>query len=345
MAVRLLILLLGLLAGFGIGRLLAALGFGSGVGAATNTAYLTVAGLLLAFLLAPRLERLAGGLARSATDFFSRLEPRRVAAVTVGLVVALLLSVLIGSVLANAPFYTWYWNALVTAGLAAFFVYFALQNAAAFTGLAWTGTPRRRTGAKVLDTNVIIDGRITELARAGFLEGEVIVPSFVLRELQFLADHADPQRRVRGKRGLTVLEELRAVTPITVHEWAPPPDAGPAASAVDDQLIHVTRELGAKLVTNDANLSKVARLYGLKVLSIHEAALAMRPKLAAGEILDVTVTKNGQQAGQGVGYLDDGTMIVVEDGQRHKGQTVRVTVVSNVQTSVGRMVFARVENG
>lgn len=338
MAVRLLFLLVGLLVGYGLGRLLALFGVGDGVRATTNTAYLMLAGLLLSFLLGPRLERLLAHAFEGIVGWSSKLDPRRVTAATVGLVVALLLSVLLSSVLATVPFYTWYLNVLVTAILAWFFVYFALQNASSFSGLGWTnaGMPRKRGNVKILDTNVIIDGRITDLAKAGFLEGEIVVPSFVLRELQLLADHGDAQRRTRGKRGLSVLEELRGVVPVRVHEW----DA-PDVAAVDDKLVRFTREIGGKLVTNDSNLSKVASLYGLKVLSIHEAATALRPKLQAGELLDVTVTKAGQQAGQGVAYLDDGTMIVVEDGMKHKGKTVRVTVLSAVQTNLGRMVFAK----
>jgi len=339
MLARLLVMLLGLLLGLGSGQLLSRYDYwNAGAGAVTNTIYLMIAGLLLGFLVAPRLEGLASTLFAGVSRWFGGLQPQRVAAATVGIIVALLVGVLLNSLLANAPFYTWYWSAFVTLALGVFFVYFAVQNDEAFANIAWNVAPQRRTNAKLLDTNVIIDGRIVDLARSGFLEGEVIVPAFVLRELQVLADHADAQRRTRGKRGLAVLEELREVIPLTVKEWNVP-----EMHTVDDKLVRFARELGAKLVTNDANLSKVAKLYGLQVLSIHEAAVALRPRLAAGEVLDVTITKAGQQQGQGVGYLDDGTMIVVEDGLRHKGKTMRVTVMSAVQTSVGRMVFARPE--
>lgn len=340
MLVRLALLMLGLLLGYGAGTLLS-LGAAGSVAATANTVYLMVAGVLLAFLLGPRIEHAVDRVLHRALRWLGRLDPRRVTAATVGLVVALVVAVLVTTVLSGAPFFRWYWSVAITAALSVFFVYFALQNAATFGALSYPGTPRRRTGTKVLDTNVIIDGRILDLSRSGFLEGELIVPSFVLRELQMLADHADPQRRTRGKRGLGVLEELREAATLRVEEWQGEGSAD-ADLPVDDKLVRFTRAVGAKLVTNDANLSKVARLYGLRVLSIHEAALALRPKLQAGETLDVTVTKAGQQSGQGVAYLDDGTMIVVEDGLKHKGKPVRVTVLSNVQTSVGRMVFARV---
>ncbi|AFZ65620.1 PIN/TRAM domain-containing protein [Deinococcus peraridilitoris] len=338
MSLRVSFLFVGLLLGYGAGQLLARFALGSDPSALTNTIFLMVAGLLLAFLLGPRIERRVGAWTGELSTWLTRLDPRRVSAATAGLVTALLLGVLLSNLLARAPFYSWYINILVTIGLAVFFMYFALQNAAAFGALSWNDAPKRRSGAKVLDTNVIIDGRVLELARSGFLEGELLVPSFVLRELQFLADHADPQRRARGKRGLGVLEELRGLAQLHVHEWDV--DGG---LSVDDKLIRFTREIGAKLVSNDSNLSKVASLYGLRVLSIHEVALALRPKLAPGESLHITVTKSGQQSGQGVGYLDDGTMIVVEDGLRFKGRSIRVMVLSNVQTSVGRMIFARPE--
>ncbi|WP_027481888.1 PIN/TRAM domain-containing protein [Deinococcus pimensis] len=334
--VRVLLLLLGLLLGYGVGVLLSLSGFGAEASTA-NTVYLMAAGLLVAFLLGERIASVLDGVVERGLAWLSRLDPRRVTAATVGLVVALVVAVLVTTLLSSAPFFRWYWSVAITALLSVFFVYFAVQNAGTFGALAYSGPPRRRSNAKVLDTNVIIDGRVTDLARSGFLEGELIVPSFVLREVQYQADHADPQRRTRGKRALGVLEELREIASLRVEEWDVDGDV-----PVDDKLVRFTREYGAKLVTNDSNLSKVARLYGLKVLSIHEAALALRPKLQAGEVLDVTVTKAGQQSGQGVAYLEDGTMIVVEDGLRHKGKQVRVTVLSNVQTSVGRMVFAKV---
>ena len=183
---------------------------------------------------------------------------------------------------------------------------------------------------------MIIDGRIVDLARAGFVEGELIVPGFVLRELQLLADHGDAQKRTRGKRGLNVLEELRQVAHLRVEDWDTPD-----LSSVDDKLVRLARETGARLMTNDSNLSKIAKLHGLTVLSLNEAAVALRPQLQPGDVLTVTVSKGGQQAGQGVAYMEDGTMIVVEDGQKLRGRPARVVVVNNVQTNVGRMIFAK----
>ena len=300
----------------------------------TNSLSLVLAGLLAAFLLSSRAERRWTGVAERFQGWYAGVSPRTVTAATFGLVIALLVSVLLSNLLGGVPVYRWWWNVIITGVLAAFFVTFALRNAEAFTGFG--PAPRKKVGGKLLDSNVIIDGRIVDLARAGFLDGELIVPSFVLRELQLLADHGDPQRRTRGKRGLNVLEELRQVAQLRVEDW----DTA-ELSAVDDKLVRLARETGAKLMTNDSNLSKIAKLHGLTVLSLNEAAVALRPQLQPGDVLTVTVSKGGQQAGQGVAYLEDGTMIVVEDGQKLRGRAARVVVVNNVQTNVGRMIFAK----
>lgn len=338
LVVRLLTLSAGLALGGLCGIYLGAHSSTSPILRTTNSVFLILAGLLLAFLLLPRIEQLAAQGADRSVRWAAALNPRRVAAATVGAVVALLMSVLLSNLLSGVPFYTWYWNLLITVVLAGFFIPFAMRNEGAFGGLAWGSGPRRRANSKLLDTNIIIDGRVTEVVRAGFLEGDLVVPTFVLRELQLLADHGDPQRRIRGKRGLSVLEELGEVAPLRIEDW----DA-PDLSNVDDKLVRLARETGGKLVTNDSNLSKIAKLQGVSVLSLNAAALAFKPRLQTGDQLAVTVTKAGQQAGQGVAYLDDGTMIVVEDGVKFKGREVRVAVVNNVQTALGRMVFAKVE--
>ena len=221
--------------------------------------------------------------------------------------------------------------------LAAFFMTYAVRNADAFGALSFAQV-RRKPGGKILDSNVIIDGRIVALAQTGFLDGDLIVPAFILRELQTLSDSADPQKRTRGKRGLTVLEELRQVRPLRIEDWD-----DPHLPTTDDKLIRLARETGAKLLTNDTNLAKVAKLHGLDVLSIHEAAVALRPQLQAGDTLTVTISKGGQQQGQGVGYLEDGTMVVVEEGLKLRGKPAHVVVVNNVQTNVGRMIFAKLD--
>ena len=336
-AIRLLTLLLGLLLGYGAGRWISASQHVENPASLLNVVSLMTAGLMLALLLAGRVERLALRLADTLERWYVQLSPRTVTAATFALVVSLVVSVLLGNLLGGVPYYRWWWNPLITFVLAGFFVPFAVRNADTFGTLA--GTPmRRKTGSKILDSNVIIDGRIVELVRSGLLEGELVVPAFVVREVQTLSDHGDPQKRLRGKRGLSVLEELREVANLRVDDW----DA-PELTLTDDKLVRLARETGSKLISNDGNLGKVARLYGVTVVNLNEAAVALRPQLQVGDALNVTITKNGQQTGQGIGYLEDGTMLVIEDGARYKNRSVRVVVVNNVQTNVGRMIFARAE--
>ncbi|NTY01693.1 PIN/TRAM domain-containing protein [Deinococcus sp. JMULE3] len=334
LALRLLIMLLGLLLGLAAGRGLAAvqpddLGI-------VNTLSLMLAGMLTALLLAPRIEQLVVQASARFTRWYVRLSPRAVAAATFGLIVALLVSVLLSSLFRTVPFYTWVWNLIVTVTLGVFFVSFALRNAESFGLLAFPQV-RRKPGSKLLDSNVIIDGRIVELLRAGFLDGELVVPAFILRELQTLSDHHDAQKRTRGKRGLAVLEDLRALRPLRIEDW------DTDLPTTDDKLIRLARESGARIVTNDSNLGKIARLHGVEILSIHEAAVALKPQVQAGDQLTVTISKGGQQKNQGVGYLEDGTMVVVEDAIKFRGKPTRVVVVNNVQTNVGRMIFAKLD--
>jgi uncharacterized protein YacL len=336
-AIRLLTLLLGLLLGYGAGRWVSVAQHVEAPAAFLNTLSLMLAGVMLAVLLATRAERLTLRLQAALERWYVQLSPRSVTAATAALVVSLVVSVLLGNLLSGVPYYRWWWNPLITLALAGFFVPFALRNADTFGTL--TGAPiRRRSGSKILDSNVIIDGRIVDLARSGLLEGELLVPAFVLRELQMLSDHGDPQKRLRGKRGLSVLEELREVATLRVDDWDMP-----ELPLTDDKLVRLARETGGRLISNDGNLGKVARLYGVTVVNLNEAAVALRPQLQVGDAVQVVITKNGQQSGQGIGYLDDGTMLVVEDGAKYKNRSVRVVVVNNVQTNVGRMVFARAE--
>jgi uncharacterized protein YacL len=191
----------------------------------------------------------------------------------------------------------------------------------------------------LLDTSVLIDGRITDLARAGFLPARLLVPGFVLEELQRIADSGDPVRRAKGRRGLRVVEGLRASTDVRCE--AVDRDF-PGTPEVDARLVRLARALDASVMTTDHNLTSVARIEGVRVLNLNDLALAMRPILAAGESMEVTVVKEGRELTQGVGYLDDGTMVVVENGRGHLEETVRATVTSVLQTPSGRMIFATV---
>lgn len=205
------------------------------------------------------------------------------------------------------------------------------------------GALGRKRGAsaqtvKLLDTSAIIDGRILDLSRTGFLEGELVIPGFVLEELRHLADSADDIVRAKGRRGLDVLNMLKsdAKFPITIDKLAGDPQV-----EVDEQLLSRAKEMGAKVITNDYNLGKVAAIKGIDVLNINDLANSMKPVAVSGEEMTIRIVKEGKENGQGVGYLDDGTMVVVEQAYKFKGQLIDVVVTSVLQTSAGRMVFAR----
>jgi uncharacterized protein YacL len=198
---------------------------------------------------------------------------------------------------------------------------------------------RRRTGIKILDTNVIIDGRIYDVARAGFLEGQLYVPGFVLAELQFIADSHDPLRRQRGRRGLDVLRHLQGDFNLEVKTYDR--YAGASHEEVDARLVRLARAIGADIVTNDFNLNRVATLQDVRVLNLNDLSLALRPNVLPQETLSLPVSREGNQPFQGVGYLDDGTMVVVENGKQFIGETIDVVVTQVIQTERGKMIFAQ----
>ena len=195
---------------------------------------------------------------------------------------------------------------------------------------------------KLLDTSVIIDGRIKELCNTGFIEGPLIVPLFVLNELQIISDSADSTKRNRGRRGLDILKEMQDANKVAIEVVE---DDYDDLTEVDSKLMRLALDKQWKLMTNDFNLNKVARVQGIEVLNLNELANVLKPALIAGEWIRVQIMKEGKEVHQGVAYLDDGTMIVVEDGKPYVGQTVEVMVTSILQTSAGRMIFARVDGG
>ncbi len=199
----------------------------------------------------------------------------------------------------------------------------------------------RRTGIKILDTNVIIDGRVYDVARVGFVEGQIYVPQFVLEELQYIADSHDALRRQRGRRGLDILKLMQAEFNIEVgvHDRLAP-DQG---DGVDSRLVRLATALGGDLVTNDHNLNRVATLQDVRVLNINDLALSLRPNVLPQETLELNIVREGNQIGQGVGYLEDGTMVIVENGRGHIGETLEVMVTQVIQTERGKLIFAEVE--
>lgn len=201
----------------------------------------------------------------------------------------------------------------------------------------WTGDAGRGVD-KILDTSVIIDGRVAEIIGAGFLEGRLIVPQFVLAELQAVADSSDELKRSRGRRGLDILRTLQESSELDVEIET---EDFPKIAEVDHKLVELATEREGRIVTNDSNLARVAEVRGVEVLNINELASALKPEFLPGERMSVTVAKKGKEAGQGVGYLDDGTMVVIEDAARDRGETVSVEVTSAIQTSAGKMIFGR----
>jgi len=193
---------------------------------------------------------------------------------------------------------------------------------------------------KILDTSVIIDGRIADLCEAGFVEGTLIIPNFVLRELQQIADSPSPTKRARGKRGLDMVNRLQIQESIPVRIVD---KDFPEIAEVDGKLIQLAKLTGGKVVTNDYNLKRVAKIQKVKVLNINEIATALKPVLLPGESLKINILKEGENPNQGIAYLDDGTMVVVEGGKRQIGKTIDVQVTSVLQTTTGKMIFAEVK--
>jgi uncharacterized protein YacL len=195
-------------------------------------------------------------------------------------------------------------------------------------------------GNKILDTSTIIDGRIADICETGFLEGTFIIPQFVLYEIQHIADLQDPVRKTRGRRGLDILHRLQKQTQIKVKIV----DIDfPRLKDVDSKLIALAKSLQGKVVTNDYNLNKVAELQGINVLNVNELAAAMKPAILPGEQLTTKIVKEGKEFGQGIGYLDDGTMVVVDDAKKVIGKTTEVVVTSLLQTTSGRMIFGKLK--
>jgi uncharacterized protein YacL len=199
-----------------------------------------------------------------------------------------------------------------------------------------SAAPQRRH--TILDTSVIIDGRVADICETGFLDGTIVVPHFVLKELQQVADSGDTMRRNRGRRGLDILQKIQKMTGVEVVVS----DMDfPAVREVDLKLIELARALQGTIVTNDLNLNKVAQLRGVKVLNINDLANAMKPVVLPGEVMKVFILKEGKEFNQGVAYLDDGTMVVVDNARKLINQTIDVTVTSVLQTTAGKMIFGR----
>ncbi len=209
--------------------------------------------------------------------------------------------------------------------------------------LSFFGVPKggyRTSDYRILDTSVIIDGRIADVCETGFMEGNLIVPRFVLDELQHIADSSDSLKRSRGRRGLDILNRMQKSVGMNIEVVD---QDFPKIKGVDGKLIALAKKMGGKIITNDFNLNKVAELQGIKILNVNELANALKPVVLPGEVMTVKIIKEGKEHGQGVAYLDDGTMVIVDNAVRHQGETVEVLVTSVLQTTAGRMIFSELK--
>ncbi|NLA57986.1 MAG: PIN/TRAM domain-containing protein [Firmicutes bacterium] len=355
---RIILKLVFILMGAGILRQTAAylLNEGLWLGPAANSGRVllsaSVAGAVLGFIIGPRIiDRLEQAMGRLITSL-NRTSPYDLIVGAVGLVIGLLIGILATLPIPDhVPIIGEYVPLIVTLSVGYVAMTVAVKKKEELLHLfnlfprsvdKHTGRERRLFGQKVsckiLDTSVIIDGRIADICRTGFLEGTLVVPGFVLEELQHIADSSDVLKRNRGRRGLDILNKMQKEPGITIKiDYRDFDDV----AEVDTKLIRLAKVLGAKVITNDYNLNKVAELQGIPVLNINELANAVKPIVLPGEEMVVHVIKDGKEQGQGVAYLDDGTMIVVDGGRKYIGEDVGVMVTSVLQTAAGRMIFAK----
>lgn len=216
-----------------------------------------------------------------------------------------------------------------------------LLNLAALGGIFGGENAQKGASFKIIDTSVIIDGRIADVMEAGFLDGVMVIPQFVLRELQMVADSSDSLKRNRGRRGLDVLQRIQKMPKLNIQIVE---DDFPQVKEVDLKLIELAKMYDCKIVTNDFNLNKVAQLHGVRVLNINELANAMRPVVLPGELMRVFILKEGKEQNQGVAYLDDGTMVVVDNARKVISKTIDIAVTSVLQTTAGKMIFGRFDD-
>jgi uncharacterized protein YacL len=284
------------------------------------------------------------GIERAARD----IAPKVLLGALLGLVVSLLLGQLLTPLFIALPIIGGVENFAVRSLVQAALVYIGImlgaRKGADFDLDEYRQDFRGETkepNPKLLDTSVIIDGRIADVCETGFLEGTLIIPQFVLRELQQIADSSDPIKRNRGRRGLDILQRIQRNMDVHVKILE---EDFPKIRDVDSKLVALGKQLGAKILTNDFNLNKVAELQGVAVLNVNQLANAVRPVVLPGELMNVHILKEGKEYGQGVAYLDDGTMVVVDSARKFVGKSVDVAVTSVLQTTAGRMIFTRLRD-
>ena len=266
----------------------------------------------------------------------------------IGTIIGLLIASLVAyslrftSIWANQEIVTWIYVALTCIlGYLGLVIGSKKSEEISFPGLGFLKkSPRSSNDYRILDTSVIIDGRMADVCDTGFIEGNLIVPQFVLGELQYVADSSDSIKRSRGRRGLDILNRMQKNPHINVEIVD---QDFPKIKGVDSKLVALAKKMNGKIVTNDFNLNKVAELQGIKILNVNELANALKPVVLPGEVMTVKVIKEGKELGQGVAYLDDGTMVIVDNASKHLGENVETLVTSVLQTTAGRMIFSELK--
>ena len=307
-----------------------------------NLLFITILGVLTAYLFGGGPAARAGRAWESVVQRAAHIRPDAALAGLAGATLGLLVTVLLNNILASVPGFTWYWSLLVAVvlvvGLGGFFVVNRKLLPFLPSADAKPVLPHGAAAAgKVLDSSAVIDGRLLAVIQANFLEGRLILPHFVLTELQRIADSDDELKRQPGRRGLETLDLIAATDGMTMEVAQDDVGKGP----VDDRLVRLCQQRGADLITTDYNLTRVAALQGVRVLNVHQLASAVKASYLPGERLALSIVRQGRESGQGLAYLEDGTMVVVEGAGDRVGTTIDVVVTSSLQTNMGRMIFAR----
>jgi uncharacterized protein YacL len=309
----------------------------------------TLAGVIISFLIAPFIMNQGLILVEWSEARLQKVPTYDIVTGACGLIVGLIIANLLGVPLSRIPVVGFILALIANLGFGYLGMVMAVKRKDELYNLVGnfrlgkekhvaTGGHENQDVPKILDTSVIIDGRIADICKSGFIAGPLIIPGFVLEELRHIADSSDLLKRNRGRRGLDILNKIQKELEVKVQIYEGDFTDIPE---VDSKLVRLAKVLGGKILTNDFNLNKVAELQGVEVLNINELANAVKPVVLPGEEMVVQVIKDGKEAGQGVAYLDDGTMIVVDGGKRHIGETIGVMVTSVLQTAAGRMIFAK----
>ncbi|MBQ8589635.1 MAG: PIN/TRAM domain-containing protein [Firmicutes bacterium] len=363
---RVVLTLCGLLLGYGIASLIIShqwmqslLGEGLSFSEAQAGGITICSAFLFALIfynLAPMFTKQGQKVARGIEKDLQTVPSTDIATGSIGLIVGLVIAFFISQLINNIELLQYaYLNVIISVMLYVFFGYLGMSlgrrggndlrlqvlNTTKKMPKVGRAGKGRDASPKILDTSVIIDGRIADIMKTGFIEGDIVIPSFVLVELRHIADSSDGLKRNRGRRGLDILNKIQTDYGIEIYNT----DSEKALEAipeVDVKLLKLAQIMNGKVVTNDFNLNKVAMIQGVPVLNINELANTLKPVVLPGEDMQVFLVKEGKENNQAIAYLDDGTMIVVEEGKKHIGKTVDVLVTSVLQTSAGRMIFAKI---